>query len=69
MAAQGSSSHNNSWQRGSSGVTETVSEVIIAVVTAAVVTTVGATVVQAGVATVVIVVNGCNRSGEQQQKQ
>ena len=46
-----------------------VPEVIIAIVTAAVITTVGATVVQAGVATVVIVVNGCNRSGEQQQNQ
>jgi hypothetical protein len=46
-----------------------VSEVVTAVVTAAAVTTVGETVVQAGVATVAIVVNGCNRSGEQQQKQ
>ena len=51
------------------GATEMVPEVIIAIVTAAVITTVGATVVQAGVATVVIVVNGCNRSGEQQQNQ
>ena len=65
VAAQGSSSYNNSWQRGSSGGTETVSEVVIAVVTAAVVTTAGATVVQAGVATVARVMNGCNRSGEQ----
>ena len=38
------------------GVTETVSEVVIAVVTAAVVTTAGATGVQAGVATIARVV-------------
>jgi hypothetical protein len=65
VAAQGSSSCNNSWQRGSSGGDRNGSEVVIAVVTAAVVIIAGATAVHAGAATVARVVNGYNRSGEQ----